>query len=154
MMSVEIEVTAQNLDKESTVMSVEIEIIAQNLDKVFYFVSPENLQLKSKKQDELAAMFADRIGASLYGIRSGPKVQDSKVLLTELVSIGIEKFEIVYFEKEISEYNTNKSTVIFLGHDDKADFFRLLDCESSSNSGLVCQKVLFDKEHEGSNEHE
>ena len=122
-----------------------MKVVAHNLDKIFYFVSPENLQLKSDKENEIVAIIADVLGVSVYAMRSGPGVQDSGMLLNELVDVGIEKFEIIYFEKEISKFNTGERNVVFLGYDDKVDFMKMLNCEPINNSGLICQKLLFEK---------
>jgi len=124
---------------------MKMKVITANIDTIFYFVSPENLQLKSEKENEIAAICANELGVSAYCIRSGPNVQDSGMLLSELVDVGIENFEIIYFEKEISKLNAGKSSTIFLSHDKKVDFMKMLNCESINNSGLICQKILFEK---------
>ena len=107
--------------------------MSKNVDTIFYFVSYENLMLKADAMRELAESFANKLEYTLYASRCGPEVQNSLTLLEELKEISIEKFEIIYFEKDNDE-------ICLLSHDQKVKFFSLLP--TGINSGVIIKNIL------------
>ena len=111
-----------------------IKTISEGVDAILYFVSCEDVQLKSSKEKEVAAKVAKVMDLKLYGMRSGPDVQNPKTLFEELNNLDIEKFEIIFFSVEFDE-------VSVLSHSQKELFVFLLE-GATINSGLVAKEAI------------
>ena len=119
-------------------LSKYIKEISENTDRIFYFVNSENLQLKKEAQDRVAAIFADELGLRLYGMRSGPEIQDPKTLLDELKELRIEKFDIICIKRPTRES-------ILLSHKNKEQFVKYLEKEDV-NTGIIAESLITEEE--------
>jgi hypothetical protein len=108
--------------------------LSNEMDSIFYFVSYEGLQLKKDMQNKVAQKVGDYLGYKLYGMRSGPDVQEPKLLYEELSEINEESFEIISFSKEFDEFSV-------LGHEQKLIFKE--ECKTAqSNTGFIAKNLL------------
>lgn len=119
-------------------MTPEMVAISKEMDRIFYFVCPENLMLKREMMEQVACNFAEKLQIKLYGMRSGPDVEDPKALLHELEMLSPEKFEILYVSKVEEEASV-------LSHLQKLEFVKRLNV-SEVNSGLVAKSIIANTE--------
>ena len=113
----------------------DIKTMSEQVNRIFYFVNPEGLQFKSKRQEEIASKMAEHLGITLYGERSGPEINNPATFLDELTVVGIEKFDIIYFSEETEE-------ISLLSHKMKEQMLiNLRTPKEGENSGMIAKKI-------------
>jgi hypothetical protein len=108
--------------------------MSKKVDTIFYFVSPENLELKSEAMQRIASKFAVDLDVQMYGTRCGQSVQDPKQLLNEIKMVGVDKVEIVCID------GSSKSSTV-LSYKNKNEFIRMLE-NGIDNSGIIAKKIV------------
>ena len=117
----------------------EILSTANRVDTVFYCLYTENKQLKEHTETKIATDCAKDMGAELFAIRSGKKVQDPKSLYEELSYYdNIQMYNIIVIK-------TDTMDVTRISMDDKRQLLEILkNYRGTENSGEIAFKLLQD----------
>ena len=118
-----------------------IKQISERMEKIFYLVITKNLGIKDGSMNDFVKPFADMLNIELYSIRSGPVIQNSKMLYEELSQLDENKFEIIY----VNPLDNDEVDVSLLSDPQKIDFVEKLKTDDRI-TGLIAEDFVLSSE--------